>query len=70
MCKDTHFRVILHYFLLKLFQFTINADAGRLGKGNSNLEFRGRLLPFGQWVFDKSRGQLNIIHTLIFFFEH
>ena len=30
----------------------------------------GRLLPFGQWVFDKSRGQLNIIHTLIFFFEH
>ena len=28
---------------------------------------RGRLLPFGQWVFDKSRGQLNIIHTLICF---
>ena len=27
----------------------------------------GRLLPFGQWVFDKSRGQLNtpvILHSI------
>ena len=40
MCKDTHFRVILHYFLLKLFRFTINADAGRIGnEDNLNLEF-------------------------------
>ena len=29
---------------------------------------RWRLLPFGQWVFDKSRGQLNIREC--FFFEH
>ena len=33
-----------------------------------NDSFRGRLLPFGQWVFDKSRGQLNIYANV--FFEH
>ena len=48
-----------------MFFFEHESDESNEFLGCDPVYIRGRLLPFGQWVFDKSRGHVSSDHTFV-----